>query len=174
MIQLAIGFEGAAQGAGTMFVREACGSYRTATEGEVRAAAIQAVAGKMREGSIFNSPREIKDYLVLQLAHLEFEVFGIMLLDSQHRLIADKVMFRGTLAQTSVYPREIVKEALVCNAGALVCYHNHPSGQAEPSRADEFLTQTLKTACALVDVRLLDHFVVGGTTVASFAECGLL
>lgn len=178
MIQLTIGFdggfEGTAQGDGALFVREECGAYRAATEGEVRAAAIEAVARKMRQGPIFNAPREIKEYLVLQLAHLQAEVFGVLLLDSQHRLIVDRVLFRGTLNQTSVYPREVVKEALACNAAAFVCYHNHPSGSAEPSRADEYLTQTLKQASALVDVRLLDHIVVGGTATASLAERGLM
>lgn len=174
MIQLTIGFDGAAQGEGTLFVREQCGAYRAATEDEVRDAAIRAVARKLRQGPIFSAPREIKEYLVLRLAQLQFEVFGIMMLDSQHRLIEDKVLFRGTLNQTSVYPREIVKEVLACNAACYVCYHNHPSGSQEPSRADEYLTQTLKAATALVDVRLLDHFIVGGAATVSFAERGLL
>ncbi len=186
MIQLAIGlddgfnggaegsFEAASVNSGTLFVREACGAYRAASEAEVRAQALKAVASRMRQGPLFSSPREIKDYLSLQLGHLSFEVFGVLLLDAQHRLIADKVMFRGTLTQTSVYPREVVKEAIMANAAALVCYHNHPSGSAEPSRADELLTKTLKDAGTLVDVRVLDHFIVGGTTTMSFAERGLL
>jgi len=97
-----------------------------------------------------------------------------MFLDAQHRLIKTDEMFRGTLSQTSVYPREVVKRALAHNAGAVVLAHNHPSGVAEPSRADEYLTQALKSALALVDVRVLDHLVVGCGTVVSFAERGLL
>jgi DNA repair protein RadC len=101
-------------------------------------------------------------------------VFCVLFLDAQHRIIALKQMFRGTVTQTSVYPREVVKEALACNSAAVVLAQNHPSGSVEPSRADEFLTQSLKTALALVDVRVLDHLVVAGAEVCSFAERGLL
>ena len=101
-------------------------------------------------------------------------MFVALFLDSQHRLIAAEELFRGTLAQTSVYPREIVKSALALNAAAVIFAHNHPSGVAEPSRADELLTQSLKSALALIDVRTLDHFVVAGGEVVSFAERGLL
>ena len=99
---------------------------------------------------------------------------ALLFLDAQHRIIALKEMFRGTVTQTSVYPREVVKEALALNAAAVILAHNHPSGSAEPSRADEFLTQTLKSALALVDVRVIDHLVVTGDAVTSFAERGLL
>ena len=102
------------------------------------------------------------------------EVFVGLFLDSQHRLIAADELFQGTLAQTSVYPREIVKAALAHNAAAVIFAHNHPSGIAEPSRADELLTQSLKAALALVDVRTLDHFIVAGGQVVSFAERGML
>jgi DNA repair protein RadC len=102
------------------------------------------------------------------------EVFAVLFLDGQHRLLKLEEMFRGTLTQTSVYPREIVRRALELNAGAVILAHNHPSGVAEPSRADETLTQTLKSALQLVDVRVLDHLVVGQGTVISFAERGLL
>jgi DNA repair protein RadC len=105
---------------------------------------------------------------------LEHEVFIILLLDSQNRLIEAQELFRGTLIQTSVYPREVVKSTLARNAAAVVFAHNHPSGVAEPSRADELLTQSLKQALALVDVRVLDHFVVAGTSTVSFAERGLI
>ncbi len=98
----------------------------------------------------------------------------MLFLDHQHRLLAMEELFRGTLAQTSVYPREVVKRALALNAAAVVLAHNHPSGVAEPSRADEHLTQSLRSALALVDVRVLDHFVVGAADVVSFAERGLL
>jgi DNA repair protein RadC len=98
----------------------------------------------------------------------------VLFLDAQHRVIALKPMFRGTVTQTSVYPREVVKEALAANAAAVILAHNHPSGSTEPSRADEYLTQALKAALALVDVRVLDHLIVAGPAVASFAELGLL
>jgi DNA repair protein RadC len=142
------------------------------------AASVEIVRRAGREalsrGDVLTSPEAVRDYLrVLLLAH-ECEVFFALFLDSQHRLIAADELFRGTLAQTSVYPREVVKSALAHNAAAVIFAHNHPSGVAEPSRADELLTQALKAALALVDVRALDHFVVAGGAVVSFAERGLL
>lgn len=125
-------------------------------------------------GLAFSSPSDVKDYLVLTLAERQREYFCAIFLDSQHCLIEFEELFAGTVGQTSVYPREVVKRALALNAGAVVLAHNHPSGSAEPSRADEFLTQTLKQALALVDVRVLDHVIVGGTKTVSFAERGLL
>lgn len=121
-----------------------------------------------------NSPAAVRDYLRLALAALPHEAFLVLFLDSQNRLLASEEMFRGTLTQTSVYPREIVKSALGHNAAAVIFAHNHPSGVAEPSRADELLTAALKQALALVDIRTVDHFVVAGTRVVSFAERGLL
>jgi DNA repair protein RadC len=120
------------------------------------------------------SPQAVRDYLRLLLAARTYEVFVGLFLDSQNRLLAAEELFRGTLAQTSVYPREVVKAALARNAAAMIFAHNHPSGVAEPSRADELLTQALKQALALVDVRTLDHFVVAGGRVVSFAERGLI
>ena len=120
------------------------------------------------------SPDAVRDYLKLRLAPETVEVFVGLFLDSQHRLIAAEELARGTLAQTSVYPREVVKAALARNAAAVIFAHNHPSGVAEPSRADELLTQSLRSALALVDVRTLDHLVVAGPRVTSFAERGLL
>jgi DNA repair protein RadC len=134
----------------------------------------RSVAGELAARPVFDSPGKVKEYLALQLGARAHEVFAVMFLDAQSRLIALEEMFRGTLAQTSVYPREIVKRSLELGAGAVILAHNHPSGAAEPSRADEFLTQTLKSALALVDVRVLDHLVVGQGTVVSFAERGLL
>jgi DNA repair protein RadC len=128
----------------------------------------------MRESPVFNSPQVVKDYLQLQIGPLPHEVFQVLFLDAQHQLIASEELFRGTLTQTSVYPREVVKRALSHNAGAVILAHNHPSGLLEPSRADELLTQTLKSSLSLVDVRVLDHFVVGRSGVVSFAERGLL
>jgi DNA repair protein RadC len=120
------------------------------------------------------SPQAVRDYLRLLLAARPHEVFVALFLDSQNRLLASEELFRGTLAQTSVYPREVVKVALARNAAAVIFAHNHPSGVAEPSRADELLTQALKQALALVDIRTLDHFVVAGGRLTSFAERGLI
>jgi DNA repair protein RadC len=124
--------------------------------------------------TLFDSPGKVKDYLHMQLAGREHEVFAVLFLDAQNRLIVLEEMFRGTLTQTSVYPREVVKRALERQAAAVIFAHNHPSGAAEPSRADQFLTQTLKSALALIDVRVLDHLVVGQSDVVSLAERGLL
>ncbi len=129
---------------------------------------------RLAERPAFDSPGAVRDYLQLQLAAQQREVFAVLFLDAQHRLLSFDEMFRGTLAQTSVYPREVVRRAMALNAAAVILAHNHPSGVAEPSRADEFLTQSLKSALALVDVRVLDHFVIGQGQVVSFAERGLL
>ena len=134
----------------------------------------RALAQQLTASPVFDSPASVKDYLALALGGRAHEVFCVLFLDAQHRLLRLEEMFHGTLSQTSVYPREIVKRALQLNAGAVVLAHNHPSGVAEPSRADEYLTQTLKTALQLVDVRVLDHVVVGQGQVVSFAERGLL
>lgn len=129
---------------------------------------------QLAERPVFDSPTRVKDYLALQLRHLGHEVFAVLFLDSQHRLLAFEILFRGSLTHTSVHPREVVKRALALNAGAVVLAHNHPSGVAEPSRADELLTQNLRASLALVEVRVLDHLVVGAASVLSFAERGLL
>ena len=134
----------------------------------------RSIASELGARPVFDSPGKVKDYLLLQLADRDHEVFAVLFLDAQSRLVRMEEMFRGTLTQTSVYPREVVKRALELGAAAVILAHNHPSGAAEPSRADEFLTQTLKSALALVDVRVLDHFVVGHGEVVSFAERGLL
>jgi DNA repair protein RadC len=136
--------------------------------------ALELLAAEVQGADALSSPGLVKDFLRLKLGERPHEVFAVVFLDSQHRVIAFEEMFRGTLSQTSVYPREIVKEALARNAGAVVLVHNHPSGSAEPSRADEYLTSTLRQALALVDVRVLDHLVVTRTSVTSFAELGLL
>ena len=129
---------------------------------------------QMHRGPVMTSPQILRDWLRLYCAGLEHEVFLVLYLDANHRLIEPQELFRGTLTQTSVYPRELVKGALARNAAALAVAHNHPSGQAEPSRADEFLTQTLKSTLSLVDVRIIDHFVVAGDQVVSFADRGLI
>jgi DNA repair protein RadC len=134
----------------------------------------RALAQQLTQKPLFTTPHAVRDYLQLQLGGHTFEVFAVLFLDSQHRLIALEEMFRGTLTQTSVYPREVVKRALTLNAGSVVLAHNHPSGSVQPSRADEALTQTLKAALALVDVRVLDHFVVTTSQAVSMAELGLV
>lgn len=130
---------------------------------------------ELRSRPALASPGAVRDWLRLTLAPLQHEVFVALWLDAQNRLIADEELFRGTLTQTSVYPREVVKRALARNAAAVILAHNHPSGVAEPSAADEQLTHSLRQALALVDVRVVDHFIVAGTaTPVSFAERGLL
>ncbi|OGV78295.1 MAG: hypothetical protein A3I83_00285 [Methylotenera sp. RIFCSPLOWO2_02_FULL_45_14] len=123
---------------------------------------------------IFQSPQQVRDYLVLRLGALTREVFLVMFLDAQNRLNATEELFSGTLTQTSVYPREVIKRALHHNAAGVILAHNHPSGVAQQSSADELLTEQLKQALALVDVRVLDHFIVAGNQTLSFAERGLL
>jgi len=134
----------------------------------------RSVAARLREAPVFDAPAAVRHFLQLQIATRPYEVFAVLFLDTRQRLIAFEELFRGTLAQTSVYPREVVKRALHFNAAALIFAHNHPSGVAEPSRSDEALTQALKQALALVDVKVLDHFVIGSGTAMSFAERGLI
>jgi len=134
----------------------------------------RALSEKLREKTLFDTPQSVRDYLQLQLGSRPHEIFAVLFLDSQHRLIVLEELFRGTLTQTSVYPREVVVRALALNAASVVLAHNHPSGTAKPSRADEMLTHTLKAALALVDVRVLDHFVVTSAEAVSMAELGLL
>jgi DNA repair protein RadC len=159
----------------SLLVRDAQGEYRLATGDEVLHAARQVLGRRVRRGTaVLTSPLAVRDFLRVKLGELEHEVFAALLLDSQNRLIEYVELFRGTLAQTSVYPREVVKIALMRNAAAMIFAHNHPSGVAEPSRADELLTQALKQALSLVDVRVLDHFVVAGDNILSFAERNLI
>ncbi len=169
------GFAGLLQaGPGALSGVRGLGPAKRAELSAVIEMARRALSQRLAEQPVFESPQAVKDYLQLQLGHLAHEVFAVLFLDTQHRLIRLEELFRGTLGQTSVYPREVVKRALALNAGAVILAHNHPSGVAEPSRADEYLTQTLKSALALVDVRVLDHLVVGRGAVVSFAERGLL
>lgn len=128
---------------------------------------------ELKTNPVFTSPELVKDYLRLHYAGVEREEFTVVYLDAQHRLIEAKTEFVGTLSQTSVYPREIVKRAVLLNAAAVILAHNHPSGNNTPSRADEMLTDTLKSTLALIDCRVLDHLIVGHS-VLSFAERGLI
>ena len=135
----------------------------------------RALHAQLKDQGIFlDTPQVVRDYLCSKIGGLEYEVFWALFLDAQNRLIAAEEMFRGTLTQTSVYPREVVKRALALNASTVLLAHNHPSGAVEPSRADEAITRTLKTALQLVDVRVLDHVIVGGNQSLSFAERGLI
>jgi DNA repair protein RadC len=134
----------------------------------------RALAHNLAVQPVFEAPGQVRDFLALHLSALRHEVFAVLCLDSQHRLLKLEEMFRGTLTQTSVYPREVVRRALELHAAAVILAHNHPSGVAEPSRADEVLTQQLTSALLLVDVRVLDHMLVAGGRVVSLAERGLL
>jgi DNA repair protein RadC len=137
--------------------------------------AAQILEARVRAETVtLNSPSLVREWLALQFSALEREMFGVLFLDAQNRLIDFEVLFTGTLTQTSVFPREVVKAALARNAAAVMLVHNHPSGCAEPSHADQVLTQALKQALAMVDTNVLDHFIVAGSAVLSFAERGLL
>jgi len=134
----------------------------------------RALQEEIQRGDALNSPRAVRDYLQLLLGARQQEIFLVLFLDTQHRVVASEELFQGTLSQTSVYPREVVKRALAHNAAAVILAHNHPSGVAEPSQSDRMLTDALKQALALVDVRVLDHFIVAAGQTLSFAERGLL
>ena len=134
----------------------------------------RSILERAKTTSALTSPGSVRDYLRLSLAGREHEVFVCIWLDAQHRVLEAEELFRGTLTQTSVYPREVVKRALRTNAAAVIFAHNHPSGVAQPSQADELLTRNLKEALSLVEVRVLDHFIVAGNQAISFAERGLL
>jgi len=134
----------------------------------------RALQESIGERDAMSSPQAVREFLRLSLTGRAHEVFVAMFLDAQNRLLGSEELFRGTLTQTSVYPREVVKTALRYNAAGVIFAHNHPSGVAEPSRADELLTQTLKQALALVEIKTLDHFIVAGSRTVSFAERGLL
>ncbi len=152
-------------------------ALRLAQTGEadrILAAALEILATRINHAASLSSPRAVSDYLRLLLDNREYEVFVVVFLDAQHRVLTSEELFRGTLTQTSVYPREVVKTALKHNAAGVIFAHNHPSGVAEPSQADELLTRSLKSALALVDVQVIDHFIVAGSTALSFAERGLL
>jgi DNA repair protein RadC len=160
--------------------RQAC--TRVKGLGDAKFAQIQAVlemsrralAEAMRERDALASPDAVRDFLRLHMAGLPHEVFSVVFLDAQNRVLAAEELFRGTLTQTSVYPREVVKRVLAHNAAGVILAHNHPSGVAEPSQADRWLTEQLKAALALVDVKVMDHFVVAGGHTLSFVERGLL
>jgi DNA repair protein RadC len=150
------------------------GQAKSAELAAVLEIARRALSAELVARPVFDAPAKVRDFVALQIGGLGYEVFAVLFLDNQHRLIKLETMFRGTLSQTAVYPREVARRALELNAAAVILSHNHPSGSAEPSRADEHLTQQLKSALALIDVRVLDHLIVAGGGVLSFAERGLM
>jgi len=158
----------------SLLVRDDQGCYLPATADQILEAARRVVDQRICNGAPFASPDIVKEYLGAKLAGLEHEIFAVLFLDNQHRLIQYAEMFRGTIDSASVYPREVVKEALKLNAAATILAHNHPSGHSEPSQADRTLTARLKEALGLVEVRTLDHIIVAGREQVSFAELGLL
>jgi DNA repair protein RadC len=149
------------------------GRYRLATGDEIIEAAMSEMNRRFARGTAITDPGKTKEFLQLRLSHLEHEVFAVLWLDNRHRVLAFEELFRGTIDGASVHPREVVKSALQQNAAACILAHNHPSGVGEPSQADHKITQRLKDALNLVDVRVLDHIIVA-ENICSFAERGLI
>ena len=144
------------------------------SEDELINHALSVLSGRHKKGQLLTKPEDTKEFLRIKLADEHNEVFGCIFLDNRHRIIGIEDLFFGTIDGASVHPRVIVQKALFCNAAAILAYHNHPSGVAEPSRSDEVITNRIKESLALVDIRLLDHFVVGVDECVSFAERGML
>ena len=154
---------------------EAAPAYQALTDDDALIAqALQILEQRIAQGPAMTSPQAVKQYLTLKLAPESREVFGVLLLDQRHRVIAFEVLFQGTINTCSVYPREVVKAALAANAAAVILTHNHPSGDPSPSESDKQLTQRLQEALALIDVRTLDHIIVAGGQALSFSDMGLL
>ena len=158
----------------SLYILDPTGRAVPATADEIIAAAREEISRQVRRGSALLSPKATRDYLTLKLGNREFESFCCLFLDTRHRVIEFVELFRGTIDGASVHPREVVREALQRNAAAVIFCHPHPSGIAEPSQADELITRRLVDALRLVDIKVLDHFIVGGAEVVSFAERGLL
>ena len=157
-----------------LILDEVTGGTREATGDEVIAAARRELSRRVRRGAQMSSPAATRNYLRVRLGTLEHEIFAVLFLDNRHRLIECVELFRGTIDGASVHPREVVKEALRRNAAAVIFAHNHPSGVAEQSSADELITKRLATSLSTVDIRVLDHLIVAGDEVMSFAERGLI
>ena len=159
----------------SLLIRDAATDViRAATSAEILTAAREQLSRQVRRGVTLASPKATRDYLSLRFGTMEYEVFCLIDLDNRHRVIEFQELFRGTIDGASVYPREVVKEALQRNTAACILLHNHPSGVTEPSQADEIITRRLKDSLATVDIRVLDHLIVAGTNVVSFAERGLI
>lgn len=150
------------------------GEFKPATLDEVRESMLDALSARVRRGSCISKPRDVQALLAAKYSTLPHELFAVLFLDTRHRLIELREMFRGTIDGASVPPREVVRDALAVGAAAVILVHNHPSGVAEPSRADELITHRLRDALALVDIRVLDHFIVAGGEVVSLAARGVL
>jgi DNA repair protein RadC len=157
-----------------LYTRDERGATRQASADEILSAARNIMSHKVRRGASMTSPQLVKNFLSIKLGRLEHETFCVLLLDKRHRLIEYVELFRGTIDGASVHPREVVKLALAKNAAALVLAHPHPSGVAEPSQADELITQRLRDALSLVDIRVLDHVIIAGGSAVSMAERGLI
>lgn len=157
---------------GVLLVQDVAGTYRPAKPNEVMDAALKFLQSQLAGTPVMDSPTVVRNFVRVKLGKLEHEIFAVIHLDSQFHVIEYVEMFRGTVSQTSVYPREIVKEALARNSAAMILVHNHPSGSVTPSRADEALTKQLKEALSMVDVRVIDHLIVGGAEICSMAESG--
>ncbi|TVS18921.1 MAG: DNA repair protein RadC [Gammaproteobacteria bacterium] len=160
-------------GTAALYVRGKNGRYRTATPNEVTSSAAAYLVHDLVEQPVLQSPNSVRQFLRLRFANLDYEVFAALFLDNRHRLIDYVEMFRGTIDGCSVHPREVVKEALARSAAACIFTHGHPSGDPEPSTADEQITRRLKAALGLLDIRVLDHLVVG-TSIVSMAERGMI
>jgi DNA repair protein RadC len=158
----------------TNFVRDAATGLASVPDSEIIAAALKILSKRMSRGSVLSNPRAAREYLALRFGHVEHEVFSAIYLTKRHQVIACEELFRGTVDGASVHPRIVVKQALRHNAAAMLISHNHPSGQIEPSQADELITQRLKSALDLIDVRLVDHIITSGGSTLSMAERGLL
>jgi DNA repair protein RadC len=158
-----------------LYIRDEDGNYRIASANDIIDRAKSVIGQRFRAGSpTLTAPARTREFLRMQLATREHEIFAALFLDNRHRLIEYVELFRGTIDGASVHPREVVKEALVRNAAAVIFAHNHPSGVAEPSQADELITRRLRDALALIDIRVLDHIIIGDSAILSFAERGLL
>ena len=157
-----------------LFYQGVDGANHLASNEQILMAARQVLAHRVRRGASLHSPQKVGEYLTLRLGSLDLEIFGLILLDKRHRVIECVDLFRGTIDGASVHPREIVKLALLKSAAACIAYHNHPSGVKEQSQADELITARVRDALALIDVRLIDHLILAGPSVLSFAQEGLL
>ena len=159
----------------SLWVRDAdTDALREATHEEIVRAARSCLARRVVKGAVLQSPGATRDFILVELSERSHESFCVLYLDNRHRVLSWQEIFRGTIDGASVYPREVVKEAISRRAAACILVHNHPSGVAEPSQADELITRRLREAMALVDIRILDHLIVAGTTVLSMAERGML
>jgi DNA repair protein RadC len=157
-----------------LYIHRADGTVESASSQEVLTAARAVLAHRVRRGAVLQSPQQVGEYLTMRLGHLDYECFGLILVDARHRVLDCVELFRGTISGAPVYPREVLKLVLAKEAAAAVAWHNHPSQVQEQSAADELITRKLREALAVVEVKLLDHLIVAGTEILSFSQKGLL